>query len=203
MLAVTFGEEEAALLLLQRGANATDLLHPGCHLLMFAAIHSCLRVMARVLFTGETEASTSCQGTMALHGAVVAGSLEAAKFLLDYGFNIEARDHGVGWTPLMIACCGIIEEAMNGVEWTWSVRSKPTTLVRLLLDKGADINAVARDKMTPLRVAISFKRFDVLRLLLEYGVKQDIKSRLWLLAHAKDLGLEVEKQDRAVKSSRA
>jgi hypothetical protein len=44
-------------------------------------------------------------------------------------------------------------------------------------------------------------KFDVLPVLLEYGVKIDIMSRLWLLAHAKDLGLEIEKQERLVRSS--
>jgi ankyrin repeat protein len=201
LLALIAGKEDAALLLMQRGANTTDLLQSGYHyhLLNIAAMHNCVKVMAHVFLKGATEASTSFEGSTALHGAVIAGSLEAATFLLDYGFNIEARDHGAGWTPLMFACSGMIDDYANGRIWTWSVLSKPTTLIKLLLQRGADINAVGRDKMTPLRVAIHFKKFDVLRLLLEYGVKQDIKSRLWLVAHAKDLGLEVEKQERAVK----
>jgi hypothetical protein len=38
--------------------------------------------------------------------------------------------------------------------------------------------------------------------LLEYGVKIDIRSRLWLLRHAKELGLELERQESQRKYSR-
>lgn len=103
----------------------------------------------------------------------------------------------------MIACQGRGYAPDYPIAGMRAPRNAWSKLVRLLLEKGASINAIApQSKMTPLRAAIQYKKFDVLPVLLEYRVKIDIKSRLWLLAHAKDLGLELEKQDRQVKSSR-
>jgi ankyrin repeat protein len=97
----------------------------------------------------------------------------------------------------MYACMGMSKFIAIKKTYSWSVRSEPSTMVALLLERGADVNAIApQSKLTPLSVAIRYKNFDVLALLLEYGVEIDIKSRLWLMAHAKDLSSALENHDR-------
>jgi ankyrin repeat protein len=97
----------------------------------------------------------------------------------------------------MYVCSCVTEDIAIRKLWSWFVRSEPATIVALLLERGADVNSLAlQSKMTPLRMAICCKNVDVLALLLEFGVKIDIKSRLWLLAHAKDLSSALGKYDR-------
>jgi ankyrin repeat protein len=197
MGALSMGEEDAAVFLIQRGARITNPI-PSCpsNLLIGAAVQNCAKVL-QCLLKGETEATTSMNGFTGLHAAVFNGSFEAALFLLDYGFDMEGQDHTNGWTPLMHACMGMSKIIAIRKTWSWFVRSEPSTIVALLLERGADVNAIApQSKATPLSVAIHYENFDVLALLLEHGVKIDIKSRWWLLAHAKDLGTALKKQDR-------
>ncbi len=90
----------------------------------------------------------------------------------------------------MYACTSACEDI------AWFLSSEPATIPALLLERGADVNACApQSKSTPLSVALSYKNFDFLVLLLDYGVKIDIKSRLWLTAHAKDLSSALKKED--------
>ncbi|KAK5992273.1 hypothetical protein PT974_05674 [Cladobotryum mycophilum] len=49
-------------------------------------------------------------------------------------------------------------------------------LVGLLLDHGADVNAVARDRCTPLRMAIHLHRKAIMKLLKEHGGQVETKS---------------------------
>lgn len=197
VLALSMGKEDAAVFLIETGARITNPI-PSYHsnLLMGAAYLNCAKVLQCLLLRGETEANTSMIGFTRLHAAVSSGSFEAVLFLLDYGFDMEGQDRENGWTPLMYACSCVTEDIAIRKLWSWFVRSEPATIVALLLERGADVNSIApQGKVTPLRLAIYCKNFDVLALLLKYGVKIDIKSRLWLLVHAKDLSSALERQD--------
>ncbi|KAI1770806.1 ankyrin repeat-containing domain protein [Hypoxylon cercidicola] len=50
-------------------------------------------------------------------------------------------------------------------------------LVKLLLERGADPNLRARTGLTPLEVAIHWKRHDTVRVLLENGARSPVGSR--------------------------
>jgi len=123
----------------------------------------------------------------ALVVAVAFGRLETSGVLLDYGLNIgirEAWESGFGaWTILMIAYEGNDDIRSPSLQ---AARNDWLKLVRFLLERGADVNATLEDKMSPLRVTIRYKQFDVLPILLEYGVKIDIRAMLWFLRHAKE-----------------
>jgi hypothetical protein len=112
-------------------------------------------------------------GTNPLHGAAYSGNLEVVRILIEYDpAYINARDED-GQTPLLWA-----SEGRN---------SKDGSVVRLLLEHGADVNAQSQDGWSPLHRASSYGALEVVRLLLEHGAdveakKDDGKTALQLAA---------------------
>lgn len=82
------------------------------------------------------------------------GHAEVAKLLLKHGAEIESREKNMGGTPLY---------------WAAFVGSK--TVVTMLIDNGAEINARDNKGFTPLDMAIN-KHPKVARLLREHGAKE-------------------------------
>lgn len=118
---------------------------------------------------GYFEAENECRSSP-LHQACYNGHLEVVRLLLDQGANIMAtaisrerpifekvsnshfRSSTYESTPLHEACCkGHIE------------------VVRLLLDRGADIAAITADGETSLIKATAYGHLDVAQLLLDRG----------------------------------
>lgn len=83
------------------------------------------------------------RGWSPLHAAVRNDAFSTARLLLDHGAPVDARGER-GFTPLHFA---IIGDAPN-------IRDTPR-FARLLLDRGADVNAVSNDefRVTPLDLA--------------------------------------------------
>ena len=89
-----------------------------------------------------------------LHSAAYHGNLEIVRKLVAYDANISPEDLN-GRTPLFIASDGVCLED-GGV-------------IRLLVERGADVNARAKDGSTPLHRASLFGALEAVRLLLELG----------------------------------
>jgi hypothetical protein len=101
------------------------------------------------------------EGRNPLHGAADSGNLEVARILIEYDpAYINARDEN-GWTPLLMASEGR--------------KSKGGSVVRLLLESGADLNARSRTGRTPLHEASIHGALKVVRLLLEHGADVEAK----------------------------
>src|SRR6267154_4333820 len=90
-----------------------------------------------------------------LHSAAFVGNLEVVQKLIEYDADIEVRDED-GWTPLYM---------VSGR----SLHSKDGSVLRLLLKRGADVNARAMDGSIPLHRASVNGVLEVVRLLLEHG----------------------------------
>jgi hypothetical protein len=88
-----FGQWNAARLLVERGAHAT--LNDAATLGLLDRLMACFP-------TSAEETPTPDQITRAFWGACHGGQLEAARFLLDRGADINWVGHG-GWTPLDVA----------------------------------------------------------------------------------------------------
>jgi hypothetical protein len=115
-------------------------------------------------------------GSIPLHSAANFEKFEVVRKLIEYGAEIDARDED-GWTPL-----------------SWASRGhhfKDGSVLRLLLERGADVNARADDDgFTPLHRASKNGALEVVRLLLEYGadvevVNGDGKTALQLVGKTK------------------
>lgn len=84
-------------------------------------------------------------------------NVEAAKRLIAQGANVNARDHNQ--TPL-------IRAAQNG----------HIQIMRVLLDHGADVNALDESGRTALMIAAGSSDPEMVRLLLSKGAKVNIKD---------------------------
>jgi ankyrin repeat protein len=93
--------------------------------------------------------------TILLHSAAYMEKFEVVQKLIEYDADIDARDER-GWTPLY---------------WASDDRYfKDGSVVRLLLERGADVHARAdKDGSTPLHEASRYGALEVVRLLLEHG----------------------------------
>ena len=103
-------------------------------------------------------------GRHPLHGAAFSGNLEVVRKLIEYDpAYINAREEDGGETPLY---------------WASNSRnSKDVSVVRLLLEHGADINVQYDDGRTPLHTASYNGALEVVRVLLEHGADVEMKSR--------------------------
>jgi ankyrin repeat protein len=110
------------------------------------------------------------RGSTPLLLAMEWGSHEIAEFLLEHGArpNVTKID---GKTPLHLVFEGA-EYYSEGEEAEILVAS----VVRSLLDRGADVNAEDRNHTTPLLLAIRRKMYDVARILLERGADPNVKN---------------------------
>ncbi|MGO9572606.1 MAG: ankyrin repeat domain-containing protein [Desulfomonilaceae bacterium] len=84
-----------------------------------------------------------------------------ADLLLKHGADVNARD-GQGATLLILT--------------THSGRDYPLNWIRFLLNNGATVNAQRKDGRTALMGACSWKRTDVVELLLERGANPNVKD---------------------------
>jgi ankyrin repeat protein len=91
----------------------------------------------------------------ALHSCVKGGNIQIAQLLIQHGVNMSPVNHYRQWTPLHYAV---------------SRRPSSETLVRLLVDAGADISAKSKRCGTILHTAMNFETpSSIVQLLLHRG----------------------------------
>jgi len=134
-----------------------------------------------------------CREGTALHLAVEIGADEIVRLLLDKGADLAAVTHDEQ------TCLHIAAQHFRGLEFPWSlfvdkipINSRDVNnqtplyvaagagqvdAVKSLLEKGADPNLQAVDLMTPLHVAVSSYKFNVVQCLLDHeGCEIDLKD---------------------------
>jgi Ankyrin repeats (many copies) len=98
-----------------------------------------------------------------LHHAARQGYSRLASLLIEHGAKLDAMNAS-GHTPLHEAA-----ESRN---------INAESIIRLLVQKGANVNSPSRDKFTPLCTAayVSTGNWDAMRVLLELGADPNIKN---------------------------
>ena len=91
--------------------------------------------------------------------AASAGDLSAIKDALNDSADLNALDSQFGITPL-----------------GWAALNGQTEAAKLLIEKGADVNARNRDGATPLHSAAFLGRIETVKLLLENGADTTLRS---------------------------
>lgn len=147
--AVRSGDSSKLIQLLDQGTDVKTRNPAGATLLMYAAIYSDTSMLEQLLLRGADVNAASESGTTALMFAV--SDAEKVRLLLKHGANtnVKSQDH---LTPLIIA----------------SQIPGATSVVTLLLDGGADVNANA-DRYSPLMAATARGTPDTVRLLIRRG----------------------------------
>jgi len=111
-----------------------------------------------------------------LHPACLYGNVAMVKLLLEHNANTEARD---GWERTALhraAKKGIY--SYNDQSDFIARRSKPEEIVKILLAKGANIDAVDVEKTTPLYIAVMNNEFAVVKALLAAGANTEIHNSI-------------------------
>lgn len=146
--AIQIDDERSVAQLLQRGMDVDTVTPKGETLLMVAAREGKPSVVKTLLAARPKLQARNPLGESALMLATILGHTEVAKLLLDAG----APANQDGWTPLIYA----------------AARNR-TDIGRLLIAKGANVNAAADNGTTALMMAAREGQLQMLLLLLEHG----------------------------------
>jgi ankyrin repeat protein len=149
LLALEYGEPEAAMLLLQRGASTVG--YNGTHGLVLAARGGAVDVIDALLARGIV-----AKGSHALHAAAKYGHAAAIRRLLAAGEPVDEVERNDQWTPLTIAC---MENHLDAA--------------RVLIDAGASVNVHDDDGNMPLHWAVFGARPNEIHEYEDFGGEHD------------------------------
>ena len=152
---------------------------------LYTAIRNNDLVRLKALVRGATDANTKDgHGETPLMYAAFTGSLDAMKFLIEKGADVNSQNE-FGSTALIWSATDpakvrlLVEKGANvnlaskkgrTALLVAAMSDRSAAVVRLLLDKGADLKAVDYLKTTPLRAATLGNDTETIRLLIDAGV---------------------------------
>ena len=166
--------------LIKSGADPNAPLTPGGDTALMLAARTGKTDAVRLLIEARADVNEKEHwgGTTALMWAVAEGHGEAARLLIAAGADVNARSHYVaaangrgfeGRTPAASRTEEKVEEFASGwlTPLMFAARDGSVELTRILVDAGADVNAVAGDGKTALALAIFNGGYDVASLLVD------------------------------------
>jgi ankyrin repeat protein len=192
--AAKMGKTKAVKFLLQHGANINTRDGKGFTALDHARNEGYNEIVQMLTQSGG-KATSRAMGSP-LFNSEVLGNPERLKELLRHGADLKARD-SYGWTPLLSAInYGFSAAATIMIEFGADVNDSGdmmtpypplvaatefsrNELIKLLVSKGADVNAVrSYDGRSALILATSKNNLPMVKYLLAHGARKDIKDRL-------------------------
>lgn len=173
----------------------------------YAAIRGQVGVLETLVRHGADVRSSCPCGYTPLHYAAISNSVGAIDFLVGLGADVDAKENISGYTPLHEASSRGLCEAiaallqhgavMDNVDkkgatpLVLAIRYCKLSSVDVLVDAGADVNRRNEiDDLTPLDVAISCGKLDMIKVLLRHGARVDAvnSSGITALHYAAGLG---------------
>jgi ankyrin repeat protein len=190
------GDIQIVDMLLKRGARINAKNYDGHTPLHIAITHNKMEITELLVNQGAAVNATNNDGITPLHQALETCSEDIINLLLSRVANVNARD-GDGRTYIHIAAVrGILQIGnhllKNGAyvdsAYTSYVQKGFTPLflavvnghekvVKLLLERGANIEAQDKDRKTVLHLAVQKGLEIFVKLLLEYGAKVDAEDK--------------------------
>ena len=156
------GHKDVVQVLIQKGANVKPAGKSRINPLLFAVYKGHKDIVELLLENGAELGLKGRQKWGLLHEAVYEGHKDVAEFLIKKGLDPDQRDYS-GKTPLHVI-----------IYW----KRERVDIVRLLLDSGADVNAVTDRGSTPLHLAAACGFEKCVALLLERGAAIDSMDEL-------------------------
>jgi hypothetical protein len=124
-----------------------------------------------------------------LNRAASCGDAIGARILLKEGADPNGRDYSN------------YPECVAGIEYSSplfvAVAAGHSDIVRLLLDRGGDPNALEGEGVTPLVAAFLFERVDLARLLLDHGANPELPG---IIAHYRPAEIARRKGNRQLEA---
>lgn len=103
--------------------------------------------------------------------------VDIAEILLDNGAEINTQNSG-GWSPLMLACGSPITEKEECQYDLQEQFSNKIAIVKLFLDRGADINHLGENHQTAIMIAAAkYKSAELVKLLVSRGADINVQNR--------------------------
>ena len=157
-----------------------------------AATYNRIKVAQSLLNHGADVNSLGPQRATPLHHASEFGHLEVARFLLEFGADAAAKDEN-SWTPLHEAVFSEhlefvqmllthnadiidVQDSSGRTPLYFAITRRHDTLVRFLLNSGADPNRSGKDRSTPLHWASGMRNLEIAHLLLEFGAEANAED---------------------------
>ena len=177
--AITNGDDELVRLMLQRGASVEARCADEITPLMHATIHGYLSILELLLNQGaQIDATTA--GWTVLQRAASMANVPMVSLLLAKGANVEARSpkeflpkrHPLARLGSDPGGYGEVDDSDADTGWTALLRAATSgqeAIVRLLVEKGADIEAKTSNDATPLICAAEGNYETVVEILLKSG----------------------------------
>ncbi|KAF5403170.1 Fibronectin type 3 and ankyrin repeat domains protein 1 [Paragonimus heterotremus] len=162
MLAAQKNMLEMLEILLDCNANPNTKNDTGKTALMFASFKGNIECMETLLESGADVNAVDHSGLSALHMATDGEQTRAIKLLVKNGANLENRDLGLGWTPL-IRCAGLKNNGNVDVACE-------------LIRAGAQIDALDNDGKTALHNCIMVNHHTLCEILLKHGARLDLTT---------------------------
>ena len=160
--AVHHDDLKMAKLLIEAGANVNVANDYGVTPFLLACINGSSSMVRGLLQAGADPNTTRQTGESAIMTASRTGNLEAVKTLLAYEPDLNRQENRRGQTALM-----------------WAIEQGHPQVAKLLIERGADVNARSKRGFTPLLFAAQQNDLDSVEALLAAGAKLDGLTPEW------------------------
>ena len=159
-------------LLLDRGAdvNVKDIY--GNTVMMKALESNNTKIAKLFLDKGANFNEKSNDGSTALITAAFYGRTEAIKFLLDNGADVNIRSNDGSTALIKASSCGHTSYNTIVNEHIFASPGVCIGNVKLLLDKGANVNVQSNDGSSALKIAGKYGKIEIVEMLKKAGAKE-------------------------------
>eukprot|EP00055_Hartaetosiga_balthica_P004326 m.11149 g.11149 ORF g.11149 m.11149 type:complete len:261 (+) comp3788_c0_seq1:60-842(+) len=153
MIASARGNKDLVIHLLRHGANKDFQSFSHKTPLLIACENGQVEIAMKLIEAGADIHAFDKGGVPVIHRAVDSMEPLLIEYLVKAGVDVDERDQGQGWTPLM-RCAGTFGDVR---------------MARMLVHHGADVNAQDKSELTPIMLASNGGFKSLVRFLLSAG----------------------------------